>query len=213
MRAVSPISGVRAVDGRGTFLVRPASMASAGAVAWSGQSADRAAPPDHARMQQPMRGTAHQRNADGDAATFSSRLGDLTEQERTQLKNLKRRDHQVRTHENAHIAAGSGLVRGGPTYETQTGPDGRDYAVGGHVSIDSSPASTPEETITKAQMIRLAALAPPEPSGQDLAVAAKAARMEAQARRQIADRGGGSHRAEQVPSSRDDASMGLDLFA
>ncbi|KAA0217055.1 MAG: hypothetical protein DYG94_02235 [Leptolyngbya sp. PLA3] len=129
-----------------------------------------------------MRGTAYQRNADGDSATFSSRLGDLTGEERAELAQLRKRDQEVRTHESAHIAAGGGLVRGGPTFDFQTGPDGRDYAAGGHVRIDSSPGSTPEETIAKARRIRQAALAPAEPSSQDLAVAAKASGMEAAAR-------------------------------
>jgi len=64
----------------------------------------------------------------------------------------------------------------------QTGPDGRQYAVGGSVKIDTSDAQTPEETFRKAQSIGAAALAPPKPSPQDLQVAAKASQMEARAR-------------------------------
>lgn len=106
----------------------------------------------------------------------------LSREEKAQVEEMKKRDREVRTHEQAHIAAGGDLVSGGASYETQTGPDGKAYAVGGEVQIDTSEGSTPEATISKAQRIRSAALAPAEPSGQDRAVAAQASQMEAAAR-------------------------------
>jgi hypothetical protein len=54
--------------------------------------------------------------------------------------------------------------------------------VAGEVSIDVSPAQTPEQTIAKAKRIQAAALAPADPSSQDRAVAAQAAQMAAKAR-------------------------------
>lgn len=86
----------------------------------------------------------------------------------------------------SHLAAGAGLVRGGPSYTYQRGPDGQLYAVGGEVSIDTSPGRTPEETIRRAQQIRAAALAPADPSAQDRQVAAAASRMELEAHIQAA---------------------------
>lgn len=130
-------------------------------------------------------GTAYQTNADGDSATFDSRLAQLTPEERTQLEQLQQRDQEVRTHEEAHKSAAGPLFRGGPYYKYQTGPDGRRYAIGGSVNIDTSKADTPEKTIAKAQQIRRAALAPAEPSSTDRSVAAKASRMEAEARREL----------------------------
>lgn len=180
---ISPVSSVRALDGRGTMLVRPVGTSRLVGDADAGAPI---APAERGRSREAVRGTAYQRNADGDTATFSSRLNSLTEAERAQLDKLRRRDQEVRTHEAAHKSAAGGLASGGPAYETQTGPDGADYAVGGHVKIDTSPGRTPEETIAKAQQIRQAALAPAEPSGQDLAVAAKASRMEAAARAEVA---------------------------
>lgn len=56
--------------------------------------------------------------------------------------------------------------------------------MGGEVSIDTSPESDPEDTIRKAQMIRQAALAPAEPSGQDRRAAAAAAQMAMKARQE-----------------------------
>ncbi len=105
----------------------------------------------------------------------------LDEGEKEQVKKLKARDAEVRAHEQAHMAAAGSLAQGGPNYVFQTGPDGKQYAIGGSVKIDTSPGSTPEETVRKAQQIRAAALAPSDPSGQDLKVAASAASMEVEA--------------------------------
>ena len=102
------------------------------------------------------------------------------------IKQLQQTDRAVRAHEQAHIAAGGGLVRGSASFSYQTGPDGKQYAVGGEVSIDTSPGRTPQESIEKARTIRAAALAPADPSPQDRVVAAQAARIEAEARQQIA---------------------------
>lgn len=113
-----------------------------------------------------------------------SRTGDeLTKEERAAVEKLKARDHEVRAHEQAHARVG-GQYAGQPTYEYQTGPDGRQYAVGGQVSIDVSPVSgDPEATIEKMRIVKAAALAPAEPSSQDRRVAAIAdqQRLEAQA--------------------------------
>ncbi|MEQ8225092.1 MAG: putative metalloprotease CJM1_0395 family protein, partial [Candidatus Eremiobacterota bacterium] len=45
--------------------------------------------------------------------------------------------------------------------------------------------NNPQATITKAQVIRRAALAPAEPSGQDRTVAAEATRMEMNAKQEL----------------------------
>ncbi|MCK6548349.1 hypothetical protein L6R52_21050, partial [Myxococcota bacterium] len=52
-------------------------------------------------------------------------------------------------------------------------------------SIDTTPGKTPEETIDRAARIRAAALAPAQPSGQDLAVAAQADQMAREARAEL----------------------------
>lgn len=110
----------------------------------------------------------------------------LTEEEQKQVEELKARDMEVKTHEQAHIAAGGSYVRGAASYDYQTGPDGKKYAVGGEVSIDTSAVEgDPQATINKAQVIIKAALAPAEPSGQDKAVAAQARQMMASARKEL----------------------------
>ncbi len=102
--------------------------------------------------------------------------------EQKQIEELAARDREVRAHEQAHAAV-AGQHAGSPTYTFVRGPDGVSYAVGGEVSIDTSPIpGDPEATIRKAQQISRAANAPADPSGQDRQVAAQAAQMEQQAR-------------------------------
>ncbi len=107
-------------------------------------------------------------------------------EEQAEIATLRKRDLEVRAHEQAHIAAAGGLAQGGATFSFQRGPDGKQYAVGGEVSIDTSPVSgNPNATIQKAKQIRAAALAPANPSSQDRAVAASATALEAQAQQEL----------------------------
>jgi hypothetical protein len=111
---------------------------------------------------------------------------ELTVEEKRIVDQLRARDQEVRAHEQAHKAAAGNLAKGAPSFEYETGPDGRRYAVGGEVKIDTSAVSgNPEATLRKAQTIRRAANAPRNPSSQDRQVAAQAAQMEAQARQEI----------------------------
>ncbi len=120
-------------------------------------------------------------------------------EEEEKLAKLKTRDQEVRTHEQAHKAAG-GQYAGGASYSYQTGPDGRQYAVGGEVSIDLSPVpDDPQATIAKMQQIRRAALAPAQPSSQDQQVAAQAGRIEAKARAELAQQ-----KASETPEASGD---------
>jgi len=107
------------------------------------------------------------------------------EAELKQIQELAARDREVRAHEQAHAAI-AGSYGGSPTYTFVRGPDGVSYAVGGEVSIDTSPIpGDPEATIRKAQQLRRAANAPADPSGQDRQVAAQATQMEQEARAEL----------------------------
>lgn len=140
------------------------------------------------------RATALRRRDNGTEAPSKSAeegLGQpaLSEEEQKQVDELKRRDAEVRRHESAHKAAAGPHASGGPSFEFQEGPDGRRYAVGGEVQIDTSPvAGNPRATQAKMQQIRRAALAPADPSAQDRAVAAQAAQAEREARAELAQR-------------------------
>lgn len=118
------------------------------------------------------------------AARDTAPTAQLSEAEQAQVDALAARDREVRNHEEAHARVG-GPYAGTPSYSFQEGPDGKQYAVGGEVAIDVSPVpDDPEATIIKMEVVKAAALAPAEPSGQDRRVAALA---DAQRQQAIAD--------------------------
>ncbi|MFP4278084.1 MAG: putative metalloprotease CJM1_0395 family protein [Wenzhouxiangella sp.] len=139
---------------------------------------------------------------------------ELSEAEQALVRQLQQRDREVRAHEMAHVAAGGRYVTKPASYQYQVGPDGRRYAVGGEVSIDTSVPSDPQEALAKAQIIERAALAPVNPSQQDYQVAAKARQMAADARRELAAERLEQARAEDEPiQSERDADAGSDVRA
>lgn len=106
--------------------------------------------------------------------------------EQLEIAKLSQRDQEVRSHEQAHAAVG-GPYTGAPSYTYTRGPDGKRYAVGGEVSIDSGPIpNDPQATLRKMEIVLRAALAPAEPSAQDLRIAAQAQVQMAQARAELA---------------------------
>ncbi len=128
-----------------------------------------------------------------------SALGDPEQQD---VQKLKKRDAEVRRHEAAHKSAAGQYASGGATFDYQAGPNGKQYAVGGEVSIDTSEiAGDPNATIRKMQQVRRAALAPANPSGQDRAVAAAAARLEQQARTEISEKKRNGKSQQNSPAS------------
>ncbi|WP_368153939.1 putative metalloprotease CJM1_0395 family protein [Aeromonas sp. s9] len=113
--------------------------------------------------------------------------GEQQEQQKQQrqVAALVERDLEVRKHEQAHQVAG-GEHAGSPTYQFSRGPDGKRYATGGEVAIDiGAIPGDPAATIAKMQQVRAAALAPEQPSSQDLSVARAASGKEAQARKDL----------------------------
>jgi len=112
---------------------------------------------------------------------------EFSAEEKKEVRELEQRDQEVRAHEQAHLMSAGAYARGGAKYEYETGPDGKKYASGGHVNIDTSKEATPEQTVQKAQTVKRAALAPQDPSGQDRKVAAQAARMEQEAKRELTE--------------------------
>lgn len=124
----------------------------------------------------------------------SSNSQEVDEEVLAEIRELSRRDAEVRAHEQAHASVG-GQYTGAASYTYKTGPDGVRYAVGGEVSISlPSVSGNPEQAIRAAEQVRRAALAPAEPSEQDRRVAASAsqiiiqARAEAQRQQQEAER-------------------------
>lgn len=111
----------------------------------------------------------------------------LSDEQKQQVADLKKRDAEVRRHEQAHAQTG-GQYAGAPSYSFERGPDGRSYAVGGEVPIDVSPiAGDPQATVRKMQQVQRAALAPADPSGADRAIAARAAALKMHAQAEAAE--------------------------
>ena len=134
---------------------------------------------------------ANKQNSDGSGQSKPGQTSSSSDQQssadelaNTQIiRSLENRDKAVRNHESAHAAVG-GSFTGAPSYSYEIGPNGKKYAVGGEVSVDLTPiAGEPTETIAKMSKVQAAALAPANPSAQDIRVAASAASimLEAQA--------------------------------
>lgn len=108
------------------------------------------------------------------------------------VRELQQIDQNVRAHEQAHMAAGGNIAEGA-SYIFTEGPDGKRYITGGEVSINTPSTSNSEETIAILEQVKRAALAPADPSPQDLRVAASATIQIQQAQTQEND--------EQSPSA------------
>ncbi|KOS66487.1 hypothetical protein AEA09_17225 [Lysinibacillus contaminans] len=98
---------------------------------------------------------------------------EVTHQEQATIREMQQTEKSVRAHEQAHKAVG-GDVTGPISYTHTTGPEGERYITGGEVSITAGAGSTEEETLQILEKVRSAALAPVDPSPQDLRVAASA---------------------------------------
>jgi hypothetical protein len=110
----------------------------------------------------------------------------LSSDELAAVRQLQATDRHVRAHEEAHLVVAGAYATGGPSYDYEVGPDGQRYAVGGEVTLDTSPdPAGAEATVQKAKIIQAAAYAPVDPSNQDRMVAAQAAQMEATAEAEV----------------------------
>jgi hypothetical protein len=131
----------------------------------------------------PGEGEADEKNAS--ESETGAKSAEQNPETAVQIAKLKQTEREVITHEAAHMAVG-GQFAGSASYTYTTGPDGRRYITGGEVPISTPATDDPEEALRNAEQVMRAAMAPANPSGQDIAVAAGAAQMAAQARMQIA---------------------------
>jgi hypothetical protein len=123
---------------------------------------------------------------EGSSSSLKNGETKLTIAEQRQVAELQQIDRNVRAHEQAHISAGRGVVTSAANFSYTYGPDGRRYAVGGEVGVDTSAEKKPEANIDKGMRIQAAALAPKDPSSQDYQVASVGKRLEAQGRNDLA---------------------------
>lgn len=196
----------------------PTASSSTGAKT-EGQGAGKETAADVGQVQTPddEAEAAGEEQAEDDQGAETDAAGQqLSKEEKQDVQKLQQRDAEVRTHEQAHMAAAGAYANGGPSYSYQNGPDGKRYAIGGSVSIDTSPEDTPEATIRKMQTVRSAALAPAEPSGQDRSVAAQAAAAQAQAAAEMMQertekaKGGGDESAEKSGTAIESGAEGAE---
>ncbi|MBP2226936.1 hypothetical protein J2847_000203 [Azospirillum agricola] len=113
----------------------------------------------------------------------------LSAEAQQQVQKLKQTDANVRQHEAAHQAAGGGHA-GAASFTHARGPDGKSYAVAGEVPIDISAEAEPSATVAKMEQVKAAALAPSDPSPQDLRVAAQADAQKLKAQSELRSAGG-----------------------
>ncbi|SFD44085.1 SprA-related family protein [Thiohalospira halophila DSM 15071] len=149
------------------------------------------------RAEERQRAEASSARLDGQG----QRVRDQVDQQRRDLalQELRNRDREVRAHEQAHLAAG-GSYTSSVSYSFVVGPDGRRYAIGGNVDVDTTPVrDDPEATLEKARQVRAAALAPANPSPQDRQVAAEATQMAQEARMELR-----MERQEESPAAASD---------
>lgn len=151
----------------------------------SAVDAPRRAPEPAARQGGPGRRPAERVTLSAAARRAIAGSQQLDAAAQAEVAELRADDQRVRAHERAHQAAGGGAA-GAASFQYVTGPDGKQYAIAGEVPIRLEAGRTPDETIAAARRMRTAALAPADPSAQDLAVAAEAARLEQTARAQKA---------------------------
>lgn len=186
-------------NGRDLRQTSVTSSAAAPAPTSQGQSPDAAEPVQASR-------SADDRQAESDTRSLAERrVEERVQKEQLEtIRDLARRDREVRSHEQAHQTVG-GQHAGAMKLDYTTGPDGRRYAVSGEVPIDLSPVpGDPEATRAKALQVRQAALAPSEPSNQDRAVAAQATQLALQAQVELRqqDRVQSADNEQEVQESR-----------
>jgi len=104
---------------------------------------------------------------------------------KNEVQTLANRENEVIAHEQAHQSVGGSLA-GSASYSYTVGPDGKRYIAGGEVSISIPSSDDPEVMLGTLERVKMAALAPAKPSGQDMSVAASASSKQMTVRAQIA---------------------------
>ncbi|MEA3384660.1 MAG: putative metalloprotease CJM1_0395 family protein [Campylobacterota bacterium] len=88
------------------------------------------------------------------------------------LAKFKKSDADIRTHEQTHATIGA--TTSPISYNYQQGPDGKMYAVGGSVRLDTSIPKDKEAAIAKLDQISRSVSGVSDPSGADMAISTQA---------------------------------------
>lgn len=108
-----------------------------------------------------------------EAKAYQNKKTEESPQYKNLVAQLSRTQNEVLAHEQAHMAAG-GSFAGAASYSYTVGPDGKRYITGGEVPISMPSSDDKERMLKQLEQVKKAALAPAEPSSQDLSVAAQA---------------------------------------
>lgn len=87
------------------------------------------------------------------------------------LEKFKSKDSDIRTHEQIHASIGHTTTP--ISYNYQEGPDGKMYAVGGSVRLDTSIPDDPKAAAFKLELLQKAATGPSHISGADGSIASQ----------------------------------------
>ncbi len=101
----------------------------------------------------------------------------LSEEEEKELEKMQKREDEVIKHEQAHKSAAGGLSVTRAQYEYVQGTDGKMYVKDGEVELKVKEEDDPQKNKENAEQLKRAALAPEEPSAQDMKVAQEADKM------------------------------------
>ena len=85
------------------------------------------------------------------------------------LEKFKQADAEIKSHEQIHASIGQ--TTSPISYNYQEGPDGKLYAVGGNVRLDTSIPNDPKAAAFKLDMLQKAASGPLDSSGADNTIA------------------------------------------
>lgn len=85
------------------------------------------------------------------------------------LEKFKRLDSQTKAHEQQHASLAD--TKGAISYNYQMGPDGKLYATGGHVRLDTSLPQDKDAALAKLDRLSKSAGAPSELSSADASIA------------------------------------------
>ena len=88
------------------------------------------------------------------------------------LDKLKQSDSEIRKHEQAHASLGN--TTSPISYNYQAGPDGKLYAVGGSVRLETSIPDDPKQASYKLDRIAKASSGVVDPSGADAQITIQA---------------------------------------
>lgn len=95
---------------------------------------------------------------------------------KSDVRRLINWENNVKQHEQAHMSVGGGLV-GAARFSYTVGPDGKRYVAGGEVSISIPSSHKEEDNVQTFERVKRAALAPADPSPQDIKTAAMASAL------------------------------------